>query len=73
MDFSCENNAYSALPAGYKCLRGIGHVIHILLIKSLQSGNRITRAFPKNYNDFLHLLDLTIVAATTAFLLPVQD
>lgn len=49
----------------------MGRVAPILIKKSLQSVNRITRAIAKNCNDSSHLLDLTTVFATMAFLLPV--
>lgn len=43
------------------------------LSKSLQSVNRITRTLPENYNDYIYLLDPTIVAGTLDFLVLVPE
>lgn len=62
--FFCENNIYSALPAGYKGLSRIEHVTSVFFSKSLQSINRIARALPENCDDSLQLQDPTLAAAT---------
>lgn len=69
--FWCENATYNALPAGYKGLYRIGHIIAILISKSLQSINRVKRALSENCDDSLHLLDP--VAAHNVFLLPIPE